>query len=502
MMTARKLRIVIFGLFIAFFGSSIAAQNAPHLIPKQNIAAPGQWNPFYLHKPDSEAQINLYKQVYEVSMASAGYLYAVPPFLHYRQRYEFLRNFKLYMGDKGNPFGQFLLLRQPATPKTMDPMANLDTLYGVTFLELSSTPMVLEVPPIPNRYFSFALVDAYFYNFDYIGSRTTGQKGGKYLIVGPNWNGEKPRGIDKVVQAPTNSINIYQRIYFKNSSDIAAVNQIQDAIKLSTLNKFLNSKETASLPRPEDYMKLDPLVAKDPWTVLQISNKHMEENPPPKSDLTFTNYFAPLGIGPGQSLPTSTEVLENIGRGAEQADHTMSALSLTGFPVKNGWQIPPPNVGERGGPGGVAMQAMIQVRSIGINSSKEAVYYNAYTDTDLRPLNGSNSYSITFDKNQTPPVNKSHFGFWSLTIYDRINARLIENSANKYSIRSADNFVYNSDGSLTLYVQPIPPQDKKLLPNWLPSDAGKEFILALRVYLGGDEITSGSYVPAPIKIKK
>ena len=148
------------------------------------------------------------------------------------------------------------------------------------------------------------------------------------------------------------------------------------------------------------------------------------------------------------------------------------------------------------------MQAMIQVRSIGINSPKEAVYYNAYTDTDLKPLSGSKSYSITFAKDKTPPVNKSHFGFWSLTIYDRINARLIENVANKYSIRSADDLVYNADGSLTLYVQSTPPDEKALLPNWLPSDANGEFILALRVYLGDKAVTSGNYVPAPIVMKK
>ena len=494
----KKLCLFMMGVCISCCCTLIYAQSATSSAPKQNIAAEGQWNPFFLHKPDSEKEVNLYKQEYEVNMAAAGYLYSVPPFLHYRQRYEFLRNFQLYMGDKGNPFGQFLLLRQPATYKTQDPMANVDTLYGATFLELSKTPMVLVVPPIPERYFSFALVDAYFYNFDYIGSRTTGQRGGKYLIVGPSWRGEKPKGIDRVIRAPTNSINVYQRIYFKNASDIAAVNRIQDSIQLLPLERFKNSSANVVLPNPTDYTKLDPLNAKDPWSVLGIANAYMGENPPPVSDQIFTEYFAPLGIGPGLHLPSDKVALSNIGKGAEEADHAMSALALTGFPVKNGWQIPPPNVGEHGGAGGVAMQAMIQVRSIGINSSKEAVYYNAYTDADLKPLSGRNSYTITFTKNQIPPVDKDRYGFWSLTIYDRTNARLIENSADKYSIRSADHLVYGSDGSLTLYIQPKPPADKALMANWLPSDSKGDFILALRVYLGSKEVISGSYIPALI----
>ena len=65
-------------------------------------------------------------------------------------------------------------------------------------------PIVLTVPPIEKeRYFSVQLIDAYTFNFDYIGSRATGNDGGSYLIVGPNWKGEQPKGVKKVIRSET-----------------------------------------------------------------------------------------------------------------------------------------------------------------------------------------------------------------------------------------------------------------------------------------------------------
>ena len=62
-------------------------------------------------------------------------------------------------------------------------------------MDLRAEPMVLTVPAIEkDRYFSIQLIDAYTHNFDYIGSRATGNDGGSFLIAGPGWKGETPQG--------------------------------------------------------------------------------------------------------------------------------------------------------------------------------------------------------------------------------------------------------------------------------------------------------------------
>lgn len=43
----------------------------------------------------------------------------------------------------------------------------------------------------------------YTFNLAYVGSRTTGNEAGKFLLTGPHWNREKPNGIKEVIQSDT-----------------------------------------------------------------------------------------------------------------------------------------------------------------------------------------------------------------------------------------------------------------------------------------------------------
>jgi hypothetical protein len=55
---------------------------------------------------------------------------------------------------------------------------NSDTPYSFIGLDLRTEPVVLTVPQIEKgRYFSIQLIDLYTFNFDYIGSRATGNDG-------------------------------------------------------------------------------------------------------------------------------------------------------------------------------------------------------------------------------------------------------------------------------------------------------------------------------------
>ena len=81
---------------------------------------------------------------------------------------------------------------------------NSDTPYSFLGADLRAEPLVLTVPEIPkDRYYSVQFIDAYTYNFAYVGTRTTGNDGGSFMIAGPNWKGEKPQGIKEVIQSET-----------------------------------------------------------------------------------------------------------------------------------------------------------------------------------------------------------------------------------------------------------------------------------------------------------
>lgn len=90
---------------------------------------------------------------------------------------------------------------------------NNDTLYHIAWLNLNAGPLVLKLPDIADRYFVLQFLDAYGNQTKYLGTRTTGEKGGTYVIVGPNWKGTVPSDLNNAntIQAPTNLVWILGR---------------------------------------------------------------------------------------------------------------------------------------------------------------------------------------------------------------------------------------------------------------------------------------------------
>ena len=71
-------------------------------------------------------------------------------------------------------------------------------------MDLRGEPMVLTVPAVAkDRYYAVQLTDSNVYNYGYIGSRATGNDPGSYMVVGPDWKGDKPEGIKKVFTSST-----------------------------------------------------------------------------------------------------------------------------------------------------------------------------------------------------------------------------------------------------------------------------------------------------------
>jgi hypothetical protein len=62
---------------------------------------------------------------------------------------------------------------------------NSDTPYSQLGADLRAEPLVLTMPVVEKeRYFSAQFIDLYTFNFAYVGSRTAGNNGGKFLLAG------------------------------------------------------------------------------------------------------------------------------------------------------------------------------------------------------------------------------------------------------------------------------------------------------------------------------
>ena len=137
------------------------------------------------------------------AIAKDAYIYGFPMVDNYRVMYSYFVN-KQDPEYKGgwNEIHNTARVYTPEDKTIQTP--NSDTPYSAVGADLRTEPLVLTVPPIEqDRYYSLQFVDGYTYNFAYVGSRTTGNGGGKYLLAGPNWKGDKPEGINEVIRSDT-----------------------------------------------------------------------------------------------------------------------------------------------------------------------------------------------------------------------------------------------------------------------------------------------------------
>src|ERR1700729_1000794 len=137
------------------------------------------------------------------AIAKEAYIYGFPLVDNYRVEYA-------YFVDRESPefkapWNQITNIPRVFTPADKAVQTpNSDTPYSWAGLDLRAEPIVLTLPPIEKgRYNSVQFTDAYTFNFDYLGTRTTGNDGGSYAVAGPNWKGETPQGVKKVLHSET-----------------------------------------------------------------------------------------------------------------------------------------------------------------------------------------------------------------------------------------------------------------------------------------------------------
>jgi len=292
---------------------------------------------------------------------------------------------------------------------------NADTLYCSFQLDLKKEPVVIVVPPIPDRYYTFEFLDAYTNDFAYVGTRTTGSDGGTYLLVGPNWQGQVPHGMTKI-WSPTNLAWIINRILVKGPSDVTNVNAIQDKIIVKPLSAF-QGKPAPPQPTANSTVKvpikpLPELIAPTGIKIYDEIGQAMVDNPLNPPDPGLVAKLASIGIGPGRtpSNQANATIKAALQTGITEAQNMINARVVNVGNKVNGWQFLTTGLY---GTDYLFRAAVTQV-GLGANIPQEALYPITYADSQGRPLIGTNNYTIHFNPGQTPPVN----AFWSVTMYN------------------------------------------------------------------------------------
>ena len=426
------------------------------------------------------------------AIAKEAYIYGNPMVDSYRIQYA-------YFVDKDDPeykapyntIRNIARVYTPADKAVQTP--NSDTPYSMLGMDLRAEPLVLTIPAIEKeRYFSVQLVDAYTFNFAYIGSRTTGNGGGKFLVAGPNWNGKTPKGIECVYHAETEFVLAIYRTQLFNPDDLDNIKKIQAGYRVEPLSAFLG--QPAPKPAPAiDFVK--PLSVADQKTspeFFKILNFILQFCPTQPSETELMQRFAKIGVGAGKPFDAaqlSPKLQKAVVAGIADAWKELEKFEKTS--IATGKVTSGDLFGTREAmKNNYLYRFAAAVLGIFGNSKQEAMYPIYQTDAEGRKLNAATSrYALHFAKGQLPPVN----AFWSLTMYELPSSLLVANPLKRYLINSPmlPELKRDADGGLTIYVQhESPGADKE--SNWLPAPDGP-FMVVLRLYWPKESVIDGQW---------
>lgn len=371
---------------------------------------------------------------------------------------------------------------------------NNDTLYSIAWVDLRAEPVILSHPDMGERYFTFELACLDSDNFAYVGKRTTGGGAGSFALVGPQWSGTLPAGVQALPPSRTSSVLVLGRTLVDGPADVPAVNRLQDQYSLVPLGLW--GRPGADLPERRDVWR--PFDAKaDPLDEWKTMNRAMTEDPPEARLAKLVEWFGKVSVGPGHDVDALDDASKRgLARAAVDGRKLLDGAIHSGEIGKrvNQWSIPPRTFGRVGLVDDFLQRGSVQcMGGIIANESEEAVYFNTSFDGSGQPFDGTRAYAMRFAPGGLPQVD----AFWSLTLYDP-TYNLTPNPIDRYSIgnRTAG-LRQDADGGLTIRIQGTSP-GRGQEANWLPSTTAGPFSLVLRTCMPGPDIVEQRWAPPPV----
>jgi len=411
-------------------------------------------------------------------------------------------------------------------PKLMDstPLfltGNTSTVYALPFLDLKKDgPTVVEIPAgagpgtVNDAYFRFVI--------DMGAPGPDKGKGGKYLILPPDYKGDlegpiggKEQVIDGekyFVAKSTSYVNwIALRGFLVDGKPDAAAKMWREGLKIYPLAKKDNppkmefisasgkSYNTVHANNYEFYEELHNVIEREPVEML---------------DPELRGLFASIGIQKGKPfapdermkkiLTDAVAVANATARSLLWEERNQEEFLYEGSYWKRGYPGDNYQFFKDEGMGGRNLDARtlyyyfatvntpaMAMKLIG----KGSQYAWGYLDADGNYLDGSKTYKINIPKDA--PAKK----FWSVVVYDpqtRSELQTDQTFPSKQSQR--DKLITNEDGSIDLYFGPKAPAGKEA--NWTQTVPGKGWFSLLRLYSPTEAWFDKTWRPGEIELVK
>jgi hypothetical protein len=466
---------------------------APHSTVEPLSASPG-WSRALPSGPDTRVKIT---EEYARLVARDAYFWAWPLLNIYNRR---LVMAGVKEAVRAGPLVIAPLNRNAMFTDYVDPeeravaCPNQDVVYGLASIALDLSPVVVQVPDFGERFWVYQIVDLRSDSFVQLG-KMYGTTPGFYLLVGPTWHGEVPKGISRVFRSPTNTGFSAPRVFQDDTrDDKKAIQSVLPQVLFYPLADYdgkMKSKDWATLPKaptqaggeeeskwvfPEKFVDQLPAVLAD-------------APPLPGEEARYAQVLAVVTAA--QADPKlKAAMTEAAAEADEQLVKPLFQFRNYGQQLPHHWST----ISNEAAFGtDYFTRTAVAKSNIFVNSPNETKYFYQDLDEEGARLNSGNRYTVTFPKGGTPPVH----GFWSLSIYNEHHF-FVANSINRFSVGTKNKDLrLAADGSLTIYVQASAPSDAAQRANWLPAPKG-DFSLYVRAYWPKEAVTGGSWTPPAV----
>ncbi|MCU0710469.1 MAG: DUF1254 domain-containing protein [Pirellula sp.] len=411
----------------------------------------------------------------------------------------YLHNVKNSMGLISNPgvsggapvapVNRLSMLTEPLDPRFKSvPCPNRDVIYGFALLDLEKDEVVLQVPDAKSHVWMFQLGDHRTDSFGELGS-VYASKPGLYLVVGPDWNGQKPDGFVDVFRSPTNLAYIIPR-YFVYQHNLDEVQSLIKEVAVYPWDNFTGRWKIQNWERKKWYPAIGESTRErckqvNPASYFESLREVLNQVPPLKGEEAF---YGDMKLALEQVF-NDEEKCALLSLLAEQFERELITPHFdfrnVGSRLPHGWTT----VHNAANFGTDYISRMAVAKSnIFVNRPREAKYFYLEVDQYGQRLNGSSKYEIVLRSDQLP----QNRGFWSLTVYDE-DHRLIEQD------RHCSSFAISAPDTRSSNIQPL----RIVLCNdkiegeqiqWLPTPKGN-FTLYLRVYAPSESVLLGQWSP-------
>ncbi len=393
--------------------------------------------------------------------------------------YAFLEGLK----EAGLEPGDLGITEDLADARSLLLTAQSTTPYAFAEIDLKNGPIVVEIPgPVLG-----AVNDAFFRFVSDVGLTGPDKgKGGKYLFIGPDYEGDIPNGYF-VAKSKTYRHWLFMRVFVKDGDLKASTKKLKDGFRCYPLAQENNH------PKQKVYnlsgKQFNTIHANDEHFYQEL-NAVIQYEPADAFNPELVGLFASIGIKKGKPLAPDARMKKILKDAAAVGNAT--ARSIVFRPRHSAAYFYPDRQWYTSFAGGYDFmdngelvlddRIMFHYAATGITpamATPEVGTGSAYAftphDAKSNYLDGGKTYKVTLPA--PIPVNN----FWSFMVYSGQHRSMLETDQKSAGLDSnSPSIKQNDDKSYTVWFGPKAPEGHE--DNWIQTISGKSYNVLLRLY--------------------